>query len=842
MKKIFLFYISFFIYLVSFSHNPLITELLVDPSIGGDRSEWIEIYNKSDTPILIDGWKITDGEGVWTIPANNYYLYPQGKITFSMYADSFYKQYGYYPDFAAYPGSSGVRPLTVSGSFALANTGDQVYLKNSNDSIIDCFAYITKYTTANPESVWYPISITPVTDLSYIRWPEDNEGVENYGEVSESLSTVWNRSSGQITVGPDTGGLNPSFFSLKNHVRTPASPTFLDDVVISCNAFSDTTIEYIKIFYSTNDFYSKDSILMAKIDDTTYVETIPAFPVHTDLRYYIKGYDSKNRTRFLPPLAPTDNYRYIVIDTLDTFFDVHFNKTVEETLAIYNIAEDTSKLDLILCEYIHRAQKTIDCCFYDFDRRVVADSLVAAHNRGVKIRFITDKDNRTLPEVAQLESAGIKVIDDDYPLTYSGSNIMHNKFCIIDTFVTFTGSWNITDNCTESNANNSIIIKDRQVAENYIKEFSEMWGSNTLIPDSTKSKFSTQKSDNITHKFIVSNDTVEVYMSPSDGVASKIINAISTANKSIYFCIFSFSHQGICDAMKTKYDGGVTVRGVFDETYWNADYSKSLDMRGIYNSTSSNNPWSPPADVFKDSVSGNLLHHKYMLIDADLWNSNPIVITGSYNWSDAAETGNDENCVILHSKYFAEMFLQEFAARYLEAGGTGKFSIDTKLENINIKAKREKEDVIIEYDVDDLYFSKVLIEYQDSKVFESRNKKDIFVHKNKNGGTYNLYLLRTSGVKRKIGSVNIDSFGKDFLLLTSSFYWSQKNPYRVFVDGSGKIKVSVINTLGQKVLKKDFDVKGKSEIILDEDLPEGIYYIRFENDGKEIVDKVVRIK
>jgi len=293
--------------------------------------------------------------------------------------------------------------------------------------------------------------------------------------------------------------------------------------------------------------------------------------------------------------------------------------------------------------------------------------------------------------------------------------------------VTFTGSWNITDNCTESNANNSIIIKDRQIAENYIKEFSEMWGSNTLIPDSTKSKFSTQKSDNITHNFIVANDTVEVYMSPSDGVASKIINAISTANKSIYFCIFSFSHQGICDAMKTKYDGGVTVRGVFDETYWNADYSKSLDMRGIYNSTSSNNPWSPPADVFKDNVSGNLLHHKYMLIDADLWNSNPIVITGSYNWSDAAETGNDENCVILHSKYFAEMFLQEFAARYLEAGGTGKFSIDTKLENINIKAKREKEDVIIEYDVDDLYFSKVLIEYQDSKVFESRNKKDIFV-------------------------------------------------------------------------------------------------------------------
>ncbi len=842
MRKKFLFVISLIFYVFLFSHNPLITEVLVDPSIGGDRSEWIEIFNKSDAPVLIDGWKITDGEGIWTIPSNNYYLYPKGKITLAMYADSFYKQYGFYPDFAAYPGTSGTRALQINGSFALANTGDQIYLKNSSDSIIDCFAYITKYTTSNPESVWYPISVTPVTDLSYIRWPEDLEGVEYYGEVSESLSYVWNRASGQSTSGPDTGGLNPSYFSLKNQIRTPSSPTFLDKTIISCNAFSDTTIQYLKIFYSTNNFYTKDSILMAKIDDTTYVETIPSYPIHTDLRYYIKGYDDKNRIRFLPPLAPTDCYRYIVIDTLDTFFDIHFNKTVEETLGIYNIAEDTSSLDSILCVYIHNANKTIDCCFYDFDRRIVADSLIAAYNRGVKIRFITDKDNRTLPEVAQLESAGIKVIDDDYPLTYGGSNIMHNKFCVIDSSITFTGSWNVTDNCTDLNANNSIIIKDRQVAENFIKEFSEMWGSITMIPDSTKSKFSTQKNDNITHKFIVANDTVEVYMSPSDGVASKIINAISTANKSIYFCIFTFSHQGICDAMKSKYDNGVVVRGVFDATYWNADYSKSLDMRGLYNSSFSNNPWSPPADVFKDNVSGNLLHHKYMLIDADLWNSNPIVITGSYNWTDAAETGNDENCLILHSKYFAEMFLQEFVARYKEAGGTGTFSVDTKLENIDITSRRDGENVIIEYQIEDPYFSKISIEFNEKEIFKSEKNNNRFVHKNVDGGTYNLFLIRMSGLKIKVGSVNIDSLGNEMILYTNSFYWSEKNPYRVFLEGTGKVEMDVINALGQKVINRKFNLNEKIEIVIDDKLPQGVYYIKFKNGYQEIVDKVLRIK
>jgi hypothetical protein len=363
-----------------------------------------------------------------------------------------------------------------------------------------------------------------------------------------------------------------------------------------------------------------------------------------------------------------------------------------------------------------------------------------------------------------------------------------------------------------------------------------------MVPDSTKSKFSTQKTDNISHKFIVANDTVEVYMSPSDGVASKIINAISTANKSIYFCIFVFSHQGICDAMKSKYDAGVDVKGVFDETYWNADYSKSLDMRGLYNSSSSNNPWSPPADVFKDSVSGNLLHHKYMLIDADLWNSNPIVITGSYNWTDAAETGNDENCVILHSKYFAEMFLQEFVARYREAGGMGSFSVDTKLENINIKARRDKENVVIDYKIDDIYFSKVSIEFADQEIFRSGNNNGTFVHHNVRGGTYNIYMIRKSGVKSKVGSVNIDSYGNEFILYSTNFYWSEKNPYRVILHGDGKIDIEVINTLGQKVLNKKLNLKGKGEIVLEDQLPQGIYYIKFTNGKQEIVDKIMRIK
>ena len=50
-----------------------------------------------------------------------------------------------------------------------------------------------------------------------------------------------------------------------------------------------------------------------------------------------------------------------------------------------------------------------------------------------------------------------------------------------------------------------------------------------------------------------------------------------------------------------------------------------------------------------------------MLIDSD-----PLVITGSHNWSTAAETNNDENTIIIHDANIANQFYQEFYMRMSE--------------------------------------------------------------------------------------------------------------------------------------------------------------------------------
>ncbi|MGA8263209.1 MAG: phospholipase D-like domain-containing protein, partial [Ignavibacteriaceae bacterium] len=75
----------------------------------------------------------------------------------------------------------------------------------------------------------------------------------------------------------------------------------------------------------------------------------------------------------------------------------------------------------------------------------------------------------------------------------------------------------------------------------------------------------------------------------------------------------------------------------------------------------------------KGSALIGLLHHKYAIVDAGT-TADQIVITGSHNWSSSAETSNNENTLIFHSKRIANLYLQEFKARYEEAGGADVIS------------------------------------------------------------------------------------------------------------------------------------------------------------------------
>jgi len=343
--------------------------------------------------------------------------------------------------------------------------------------------------------------------------------------------------------------------------------------------------------------------------------------------------------------------------------NVYFNFGVDTIVAMTgNSASGNINFSLKLIERINAATYSIDLALYSFfGLNDVANALITAKNRGVKVRFVYDS-RTTQNNAAQLITAGIPYIKR--PSSLSG--IMHNKFFVFDARDNnpnndwvWTGSWNITS--TELGWKNNVIeINDPAVAMAYTNEFQEMWGSSTEAPNASTAKFGSQKSDNTQHTFVVGGREVRVYFSPSDGTNSKIIDVVNSANNNIYFATYSYTRSDIRQAMYNRNQLGVSdIRGIIDQA--NGTGSQYTQLQ-------------PFAQMFTTTNTGTI-HHKYGMVDVTNPLSNPTVITGSHNWSGNAETDNDENTVIITDILIANQYMQEFKVRYNENGGTSPFTV-----------------------------------------------------------------------------------------------------------------------------------------------------------------------
>lgn len=117
------------------------------------------------------------------------------------------------------------------------------------------------------------------------------------------------------------------------------------------------------------------------------------------------------------------------------------------------------------------AKKTIDVLAYSFTAEEIADELISAYDRGVKVRIVCDRSqlNGKGSQLRRLQEHGIVV------KVAKKVKIMHNKVIIIDDCVVFTGSYNFTKNAEKFNAENLVQFCSIDVTKAYNDIFSALW-------------------------------------------------------------------------------------------------------------------------------------------------------------------------------------------------------------------------------------------------------------------------------------------------------------------------------------------------------------------------------
>jgi len=305
-----------------------------------------------------------------------------------------------------------------------------------------------------------------------------------------------------------------------------------------------------------------------------------------------------------------------------------------DPLTINDPTNYSNSIEQRLIEFINISQTSIHIASFEFDLDPVADALIAAHNRGVDVRWVTDNEHGLEADdepgggqFAKLQNAGIEVRAD------TRTALMHNKFWIFDGLVLWTGSTNITENGVFVQDNNTIIFQAPELATIYEREFQEMWDG----------QFGPKSPSQLAEQSVVINGTpIQVIFTSEDpALETAIIPLINSATSSIRFLAFSFTDFPLANAMIQRMQQGVDVAGVMDKTQAGGQGAElgTLFCAGV---------------PVRHDGNKQFMHNKVIVIDERY------VITGSLNFSTSAEESNDENVIIIDNPDIARLYMQDF--------------------------------------------------------------------------------------------------------------------------------------------------------------------------------------
>ena len=143
--------------------------------------------------------------------------------------------------------------------------------------------------------------------------------------------------------------------------------------------------------------------------------------------------------------------------------------------------------------------------------------------------------------------------------------------------------------------------------------------------------------------------SIEVAFSPNNGVTEVVVKAIGEAKQTLLVSAYSFTSKDIAEALLEAKKRGVTVKIILDKSQVSQKYSSSTFFAN-------------QGFDLRIDVKHAIYHDKVMIID------DKTVMTGSFNFTKAAETKNAENLLVLRDNpALAKLYTQDWWFNWQQA-------------------------------------------------------------------------------------------------------------------------------------------------------------------------------
>ena len=120
---------------------------------------------------------------------------------------------------------------------------------------------------------------------------------------------------------------------------------------------------------------------------------------------------------------------------------------------------------------VDSSRHSVDVCVFTITDNEISDRILVAHDRGVRIRVVTDNDKAgdRGSDIERLVLAGVALCADE------SDAHMHHKFAIFDGVRVLTGSYNWTRSAARANQENLVLMEERAVVRAFQAEFDRLW-------------------------------------------------------------------------------------------------------------------------------------------------------------------------------------------------------------------------------------------------------------------------------------------------------------------------------------------------------------------------------
>lgn len=284
-----------------------------------------------------------------------------------------------------------------------------------------------------------------------------------------------------------------------------------------------------------------------------------------------------------------------------------------------------SIIEKMIIEKINNSKKNITILAFDIDNANIIDALLMAETRGVDIKIICDINN-TPKEVLNIFNS------KSWLIYYKSNRLMHHKIIIFDENEVCLGSMNFTVSCMYANNNDFYIIKNKNVADLFLKYFEYLsTGRNKLM---------------LKEPIFIDGFTFYFANSPYYNINDYLIKIIDLAKERICFAYSTFTNEKVANQIiknvaskKLFFFGILEKRNAYSkysvyQVFLNNNYHIYLDRNDYY------------------------MHHKLLIVDN-------IVLTGSYAISDRK---NSEKSIEFNddlSFSFEDKKISDFLVNYL---------------------------------------------------------------------------------------------------------------------------------------------------------------------------------